>query len=140
MENASKALLIAGGVLLALLIIVVLLRTYGGISSFQKTKLSQEEAQQIEEFNKQYTKYLGQYVYGTEVISLQHKFENDGMVEVKIEEGKTPEQKNGWKKDQNTFSYTNETTYYKCTNIGYNTSTGRVNSIIFKQITLNSGV
>lgn len=123
MENASKALLIAGGVLLALLIIVVLLRTYSGISSFQKTKLSQEEAQQIEEFNKQYTKYLGQYVYGTEVISLQNKYKNDGMVKV------SPE-----------VTYTSETTYYKCTNIGYNTSTGRVNSITFEQVTLKSGV
>ena len=73
MENASKALLIAGGVLIAIILISVLVRTYGNISLFQRQKLTEEEIARIEEDNKAYTKYLNQYVYGTEVISVINK-------------------------------------------------------------------
>ena len=73
MENATKALLMAGGVLIAITIITILVKTYGNISTFQRQKLSEEEIAQIEEFNKDYTKYSGQYVYGTEIISMINK-------------------------------------------------------------------
>ena len=73
MENASKALLMAGGVLIAIIIISLLVRTYGNIGRFQRQQLSAEEAEQLEEFNKEYTKYQGQYVYGTEVITVINK-------------------------------------------------------------------
>ena len=36
MENATKALLIAGGVLIAIILISVLVHTYGNIRIFQK--------------------------------------------------------------------------------------------------------
>lgn len=73
MENATKALLIAGGVLIAIIILTILVKTYGNIGAFQRQQMSQEEAEQIEEFNKDYTKYDGQYVYGTEVITIINK-------------------------------------------------------------------
>ena len=60
MENATKALLIAGGVLLAIIIISLLVRTYGNISLFQRQQVSAEEAERIESYNKEYTKYLNQ--------------------------------------------------------------------------------
>ena len=77
MENASKALLMAGGVLIAILILAILVRSFTTVSNFQKTKLSEEEQAQLVSFNKQYTKYLGQYVYGTEVISVINKSQNN---------------------------------------------------------------
>ena len=70
MENASKALLIAGGVLISLIIIAVGLKTYSSIGSFQKAKISEEEQERLIAFNERFTKYLGQYVYGTEVITI----------------------------------------------------------------------
>ena len=76
MENASKGLLMAGGVLLAVIIISLFVRTYSSIGQFQRQQLSQEEAQQIEAFNKDYTKYAGQYVYGTEVITIINRVAN----------------------------------------------------------------
>lgn len=89
MENATKALLIAGGVLIAIIILTILVKTYGNIGAFQRQQMSQEEAEQIEEFNKDYTKYDGQYVYGTEVITIINKIldykEKQGIeIEVKI--------------------------------------------------------
>jgi len=70
MENASKALLMAGGVLIAIITIALLVRSFNTISIFQKAKLSEEEQAQLVAFNEQYTKYLNQYVYGTEVITV----------------------------------------------------------------------
>lgn len=77
MENASKALLMAGGILIGILIISLLVRSFTTISAFQKTTLSEEEQAQLVEFNEQYTKYLGQYVYGTEVITVINKSLNN---------------------------------------------------------------
>lgn len=77
MENASKALLMAGGILIAILILALLVRTFTNISSFQKSQLTQEEEEQLIAFNEQYTKYLNQYVYGTEVISVINKSLNN---------------------------------------------------------------
>ena len=73
MDNASKALLMAGGVLVALIIIAILARTYTNISKIQQTQLTAEEEAELVAFNEQYTKYLNQHVYGTEVISVINK-------------------------------------------------------------------
>ncbi len=85
MENATKALLIAGGVLIAIIILTILVKTYGNIGAFQRQQMSQEEAEQIEEFNKDYTKYDGQYVYGTEIITIINKvYSSTYKVNVKV--------------------------------------------------------
>lgn len=93
MENATKALLIAGSVLISIIIISLLVRTYGNIGAFQRQQVSVEEAQRLEAFNKEYTKYEGQYVYGTEVITVINKALNDAeykiAVKIKFNEGYT---------------------------------------------------
>lgn len=121
MENASKALQMAGGVLLAILIIVFLVRSFTNISEFKKAQLSEEELAEVIAFNERYTKYLNQYVYGTEVRSLINKYADDKLVAVYVT-GSIPSTVPG------------EVQYYKCTSITYNDSTGRVNSISFKEI------
>lgn len=121
MENATKALQIAGGVLLAILIIALLVRAFTNIKIFQKAKLSEEEQAEVLAFNEQYTKYIGQYVYGTEVRSLLNKYDDDKLVPVYIT-GSVPANVPG------------EVKYYKCVSITYNDTTGRVNSISFKEI------
>ena len=59
MENASKALLMAGGVLIGLLIIAlaVYLFTSFGTTSAEVNRKNQE--QQLVQFNTQYSSYLG---------------------------------------------------------------------------------
>lgn len=73
MENVSKALIIAGSVLIAVLILSLLIKSFTSVSLFQKAQLTEEEQKELTTFNEQYTKYLGQYVYGTEVISVINK-------------------------------------------------------------------
>ena len=77
MENASKALLMAGGILIALITIAVLVRSFTTIGIFQKAQMTEEEQAQLVEFNEQYTKYLGQHMYGTEVITVINKSINN---------------------------------------------------------------
>ena len=127
MENASKALLMAGGVLIAIITIALLARSFSSIGMFQKAQLSEEEQAQLVAFNEQYTKYLNQYVYGTEVRTLINKYKNDGLVEV-LPENLDTTAPHGVGED---------TKYYKCTAIGYDNSTGRVNSITFEEVTIS---
>lgn len=184
MENATKALLIAGGVLIAIIIITLLVRTYGNISNFQRQQLTQEEAQQIAEFNSEYTKYANQYVYGTEVITVINKVLNSEepiKITIKFEDEYTYTKvsyKNGKKttktvtvKPGKDLTITNEDEEYTgtfvdensssfgssvddeegnttmtglknkaflCTEIKYDYSTGRVNSIRFEEKKYNS--
>ena len=98
-------------------------------------------------FNEQYTKYLGQYVYGTEVLTLQNKHYNNDKVEVivKGEQPQITDSRYNVVTSTNTVGYTNflvenNIKYYKCTQIGYDDATGKVNSITFEQIRMSSMV
>ncbi len=127
MENASKALIMAGGILIAIIIIALLIKGYTNVSIFQKTKLSEEEQEKLVAFNEQYTKYLGKYVYGIEVSTLMNKCEDDGNVIVELEKGSTiPPNDVG-----------QDTKYYKCTGIEYDNSTGKVKKIKFAEVKLS---
>lgn len=84
MENATKALLIAGGVLIAIIIISLLIKTYGSISFFHREQISSEEAERIESYNKEYTRYLNKYVYGTEVITAINRSLNNKEYQLKV--------------------------------------------------------
>lgn len=74
MENASKALLMAGSVLIAIIIISCLVLMINNLTSYQKTVTSNDETSQITEFNNQFTKYItGNTIRGNELISLMNK-------------------------------------------------------------------
>ena len=57
MENASKALLMAGGILIALLVIGTLILMFSDISDYQNSKNNMQKSLQIAEFNNQYMPY-----------------------------------------------------------------------------------
>ena len=183
MENASKALLMAGGVLIAVLIIAILVRTFGTVGLFQKQKLTEEESRQIAEFNEQYLKYLNQYMYGTEVITIINKtIDSKYPVQIKITflntdytyhrneyiDGKLKQREYTVKSGTELNIINSETGYvrgesfiekgseeygstikndindkatssgistkaFKCTAIGYDNSTGRINSITIEE-------
>lgn len=73
MENASKALLMAGGILIALLIVALLVYSFGSMSSYFTQNEKEQEAEQLEAFNKQYEAYHKKLLRGTEVISVVNK-------------------------------------------------------------------
>ena len=91
MENASKALIMAGSVLIALIVISLLVMFYNNIRNLQKTELSVEQQEKAGEFNKQYEVYQRD-IYGSELLSLVNKIndynkieaENEGYTKIEI--------------------------------------------------------
>lgn len=72
MENASKALIMAGAVLIALLVISLLVFFFHSIRDMQSVNLTSEQVEQATEFNKQYDVYQRD-IYGSELLSIANK-------------------------------------------------------------------
>lgn len=77
MENASKALLIAGGVLIALIILTSFIVMYGRIANLQEEQEEQIKLEQIAEFNAKYEAYNKRIMYGADVITLMNKVQDN---------------------------------------------------------------
>lgn len=77
MENASKALIIAGAILLSILIIGL------GMAVFQNVKSSISDVnldkEQVEAINSQYTPYIGTAIKGSKIKSLCELVKNSNL-------------------------------------------------------------
>ena len=73
MENASKALIIAGGILLAIMILALLVYMGTAMTDMAESQDRKLAAQQLEEFNKSYLVYNKTRMYGTDVITVVNK-------------------------------------------------------------------
>lgn len=76
MENAAKALQIAGGVLLSLMILGLIVFSYNNWKSLGQNEHQLEVEAQAVDFNKQFDMYMKNGVYGTEILSLANKINN----------------------------------------------------------------
>ena len=91
MENASKALLIAGSVLVSVLIIGLLVFGYRQISDLQQTRADAEDNTKLVEYMSQFESF-NRVLYGSEVFSLANLREDynadddiqDGYKEIEI--------------------------------------------------------
>ena len=73
MENASKALIMAGSVLIALMIIGALILTFSNLTAYQETNTRSTRSTQMAEFNSQYETYNRKDVRGSDLYSLLNK-------------------------------------------------------------------
>lgn len=73
MENASRALLMAGGIFIALMIIGALLLMFNQIGDYEKAQSTGEKVSQVADFNKEFIKYTYDDIKGYELISLINK-------------------------------------------------------------------
>ena len=73
MENASKALLMAGGILIALLVLGALLLMFNQLSDYQRSNTELLNRSQISEFNSKFTQYARNDLQGYDLISLINK-------------------------------------------------------------------
>lgn len=76
MENASKALIIAGGVLLALLVISLLVAGWNRISNYGKIEDEVMTREQIAKFNEQFESYNRVIIRGVDLVSLNNLIED----------------------------------------------------------------
>ena len=135
MENASKALIMAGSVLIAVMIIGLIVITKGSFRSVTETYTTIMSKQQIQKINKEFTIYQGRTdIKVHEIITLQN-FADDYSetygITIRVEPDISIDN----------IEYVNETIYggenkktlkrYQCQNIEYNNATGLVSEIIF---------
>lgn len=73
MENASKALLIAGGVLLAIMVVSLLILTFTKISDYQSSAQTLQKDSQLAQFNEQFVQYAQKDTKGTDLITLLNR-------------------------------------------------------------------
>lgn len=73
MENAAKALLMAGGILLAILTMSLIVYLTSSASRIANSQDKRKEAQQLAEFNKSYEAYNKTRMYGTDIITVVNK-------------------------------------------------------------------
>lgn len=73
MENASKALIMAGSILIAIIIISLLVMAYSNLTKTMNAKNDEQTIEQVIEFNKQYDVYYRDNLYGSDILSLANK-------------------------------------------------------------------
>ncbi len=73
MENASKALIMAGSVLLALIVIGAFILMFSNLNDYQEKNDTAIEQQQIVEFNNQFSTYDRTGLRGTDMLSIMNR-------------------------------------------------------------------
>lgn len=124
MENASKALLIAGGVLIAILIVSVLVVTLNIVNSNQRTREKALATEQLAEFNQKYEAYNKKALRGTDIITLKNMAKSEGnAVTVKVTNGT---------EEIDVSIEKNKIAIFACTKVEYNN--GRISALTFQKI------
>ena len=77
MENASKALLIAGGVLISILVISSFTLFFSNLNEYEKSETQSKEQAQVVKFNNQYTAYDKSDLTLNKIKSLYNKIEDN---------------------------------------------------------------
>lgn len=125
MENAAKALLIAGGILIAIILISMFLMMYNRMTSIKKTQEEKKEMEQLAAFNAQYEAFDKKLMYGVDVRTLVNKVEENNRnnpsetINVTFEPGTEFENTDDFNKNR-----------YKCTSMKYSATTGKVSEIV----------
>lgn len=73
MENTSKALLMAGGVLIGILVIGALVLMVNQLGSYQRQNFSSEAEKQVAQFNQDFTRFTDQNIKGIDIVTLVNK-------------------------------------------------------------------
>ena len=162
MENASRALSIAGGVLVSLLVISLFVFGFSRLSSYKKIQSQVETTEQIAEFNKQFEAYNSKVVTGYKMVTLAHMAqdintryaEDNGFKKIEIyislqnKNGSLPGSVHSNKNSYNLLEYINtydtlssdgqrefKELYFQCDRVDYDTKSARVYKMTFSEIT-----
>ena len=138
MENASKALLIAGGILIGMLVLslfVYMLRMVSGMKNNEKTL---EDSKKNAAWNEQWTAYNKTVIYGNEVVTVMNKaaynneeYSDNANYQVNVRVFKGTATTETYTKDEVAEKGTN---IFKCTRMEDTNGTGRIDTIEFSFI------
>lgn len=167
MENATKALLMAAGILIAIMTISALVLMYNRITEISKINDDQLKTEQLVAFNQEFEAFNRKDLYGSQIISVMNKmldnnekyrrldepnYEMEMSVTFVIKDDVFNKKKEGTiysslstlkakidEVERNTVSGMTEfkRKIFKCTSLQYNEETGRVNKMTFEEIDPN---
>ena len=157
MENATKALIIAGGMLIAMLIVGLLTWGYTQIRALQQANVTEEERQQVVDFNERFEAYNKKVVRGYQMISLSNLV-YDTNARYTEEVGYTPvtiivdglssetaekEDLESYIQDKYDTMTSNEKNafkqlYFECTDVKYDAKNSRVVSMNFRRVNVRN--
>ncbi len=163
MENATKALLIAAGGLIAIMVISALVLMFDRISEVSQTEQDALVAQQLTEFNREYEAFNRRDLWGGQIISVMNKMldnnnkyatldEDNYMMDISVKftviddffnkkkEGTTYSTlvsfSQKFAEAQRTEDQLTELKrkLFKCVSVEYNEETGRVQKMYFEEV------
>lgn len=139
MENASKALLLTGSILVGIILLSLFMFVFSRMSEFQKSRASDITQEQILAHNEDYLSYQKGAMHGTDVITVLNKaidnnerHRNDKSYEVNIEFTLKEDIKAyiiTYTLDNRTKKYSKKTEYIKANTGGINFLAGKTYSI-----------
>lgn len=135
MENATRALTMAGGILIALMILGALFLMFNNLSSYQNSNDASTKNSQIAEFNNQFEPYNKDNLTLMELKSVWNKIQsnNSKNPEYFIETNINTIYANIDKNFTSLPEEDKQKRVFGCTNIDYD-SEGRINKMEFKKI------
>lgn len=163
MENATKALLIAAGVLIAIMVISALVLMFDRISEVSQTEQDALVAQQLTEFNREYEAFNRRDLWGGQIISVMNKMldnnnkyatldEDNYMMDISVKFTVIDDFFNKKKEGTTYFTLVSfsqkfaeaqrtedqltelKRKLFKCVSVEYNEETGRVQKMYFEEV------
>lgn len=146
MENASKALIMSGSILIGVLLVALMVYLFTSASAMRKSYSTNISNTRMNEFNTKYTKYLvtseeykesGNYVTIRDIITLANNAEefneeldenSNDFISICVNDIRI----NNADKNENDLLKDNISNKYVCTAVEYNQSSGRVKKISFR--------
>lgn len=134
MENAAKALVIAGGVLLGVLTLTLLVYMFSNMSIVGNAQAERKENERLQAWNAEWEAYNKKLLYGAEVLTVINKakennneYDNNSMYRVDIHvKSKTD-------KELTSQEISNlKTSIFTCESVTYGNETGRISEMTFK--------
>lgn len=138
MENASKALLITGAILIAMLTTSLLVYLSNNIKSLGNSEEEKKALEQLVEFNRGYEAYNKPLLYGADVITVYNKAAENNIkyngTSVNYYIGVIIQKQDGTTMEIGDVKNNHKTNIFKCTGTEYSNITGRISKITFKYI------
>ena len=137
MENASKALIMAGGILIAMLIIGSLVLLFTSLADYQNNESINAKQSQVAEFNNQYEPFNKDNLTLNELKSIYNKIISNNKkypeyeIETNIEEIYRNIATDDFTNNKIVSEDDKQTKIFKCTGIKYEGIDGRISAIYF---------
>ena len=134
MENAAKALVIAGGVLLGIISLTLLVYMFSNLSIIGNAQAEKKENEQLQAWNAEWEAYNKKLLYGAEVLTVINKardnnneYNNNSMYMVEIH----VKDKSNREMTIQELSHL-KTSIFTCESVAYGNETGRMSEMNFK--------